>query len=244
MKIMQLLGILAVAFTLYAAPTSDYGKEQRWATQVEDGLMDGDVVWLDANNHQFMGLYTESEEESSKAVIVVHGIGIHPDWKTVIQPLRVGLAERGLHTLSIQMPVLANGVEGKEYIPLFADAGQRIAAAVQYLKKQGLTADILVAHSLGSVMSAYHLSTSEHQFNKFVAIGMGSAGVKYLSGIDITTLDLYGKSDLDSVRNSAQDRKKAMQHNAHYTQKQITGNHFFADHDELLVETVYHWLQK
>ncbi len=40
--------------------------------------------------------------------LLAHGIGIHPNWEQVIQPLRVALSEQGWNTLSIQMPVLAN----------------------------------------------------------------------------------------------------------------------------------------
>ncbi len=39
-------------------------------------------------------------------VVVVHGLGVHPDWG-LIGGLRTGLADAGYVTLSVQMPVLA-----------------------------------------------------------------------------------------------------------------------------------------
>ena len=44
-------------------------------------------------------------------MIVIHGIGIHPNWETIVKPLRVQLAAKGWNTLSLQMPVLANDAD-------------------------------------------------------------------------------------------------------------------------------------
>ena len=85
---------------------SDVEKEARWAEQIVDFLIDGEAVWLDADGHEFLGIYTEADEESSKAIIVVHGTGVHPDWAQVVKPIRVDMASRGWNTLSIQMPIL------------------------------------------------------------------------------------------------------------------------------------------
>ena len=91
--------------------------------------------------------------------VVIHGTGVHPNWADVIQPLRVGLTEQGWHTLSIQMPVLANEASHDDYTAVFPEAPARIDAAVRYLKKEmGVKRVVLIAHSLGSSMTAYHLS--------------------------------------------------------------------------------------
>ena len=57
--------------------------------------------------------------------MVVHGLGIHPNWAQVIQPLRVALSEKSWHTLSMQMPVLANDKEASEYMPLLKQGDER-----------------------------------------------------------------------------------------------------------------------
>jgi hypothetical protein len=91
---------------VFAQVVPNYAKEKRWASQVEDGLMDGDVVWLSANKQPFMSLYTPSETNTKRAALIVHGLGVHPDWAQVIQPLRVALSEKGWHTLSVQITTL------------------------------------------------------------------------------------------------------------------------------------------
>jgi hypothetical protein len=46
--------------------------------------MDGEVVWLSANKQQFMSLYTPSETNTKRVAVIVHGLGLHPDWAQVI----------------------------------------------------------------------------------------------------------------------------------------------------------------
>ncbi len=241
MKIVLIL--LFISYSSFAQTTSDYAKEKRWAAQVEDALMDGDVVWLSANNHPFMSLYTPSETDTKRTAVIVHGIGIHPNWAQVIRPLRVALSEKGWHTLSIQMPVLANDATSQQYTPLFAEADQRIAAALSYIEAQGLTADVLVAHSLGSVMSTHYLANNTHSFKRFVGIGMPAANVKYLSKVNIPTLDLYGSEDIETVLKSVNQRAIASQANKNYTQKKVDADHFFNDKDDLLINQVSTWLK-
>ena len=66
--------------------------------------------------------------QAAAGAVVVHGMGVHPDWN-LINVLRSELAEQGYATLSVQMPVMAAGVPGEQYAPLFPEAAARIAAA-------------------------------------------------------------------------------------------------------------------
>ena len=231
--------LITITNFAWAQVVPDYAKEARWASFIEDGLMDGDVVWLNTNNHNFLTIFTESESESSKVAIVMHGLGVHPDWTGVIQPLRLSLTEQGYHTLSIQLPVLANGVDGKEYDALNGDSDKRIQAAVDYIKSTGKSADLLVAHSRGTTMATHYLAGHlNHPFKKFVAVGMNGGSTPYLSDITIPILDLYGTDDIDPVLTTVNQRQAASIHNTRYSQKQIKGDHFFNDQNELLSQSV------
>ncbi len=241
MKILSIL--LLVSNFSFAQTTPDYAKEGRWATQVEDGLMDGEVVWLNANGHKFMSLYTPSETKTKRTALIIHGLGAHPDWAQVIRPLRVALSEKGWHTLSIQMPVLANDKKITEYLFLLTQADKRIKVAINYLQQQSLDADAIVSHSLGSVMSAHYLDNQQHSLKYFVAIGMPDLAVKYLANIRIPMLDLYGTDDIKPVLDSVNERLQASNNNKNYTQKKVDADHFFNDKDELLINEVSTWLK-
>ncbi|MDC9715244.1 MAG: DUF3530 family protein [Gammaproteobacteria bacterium] len=241
MKFISIL--LLVSNFAFAQTVPDYAKEGRWAAQVEDSLMDGDVVWLSANNYKFLSLYTPSETDAKRAALVIHGLGAHPDWAQVIQPLRVALTEKGWHTLSIQMPVLANDREAPEYMSLLMQGDERIKVAINYLQQQGLSVDAIISHSLGSVMSAHYLDKNQQPVKYFVAVGMPDLVVKYLEEIRIPILDLYGVDDIEPVLKSVGKRAQASKENKYYTQKKVDADHFFNDKDELLIDEVSAWLK-
>ncbi|MCK4675788.1 MAG: alpha/beta fold hydrolase [Gammaproteobacteria bacterium] len=247
------LAFISLLFLSCNIQASDLAKEKRWASQVVDAIMDGEAVWLNDGKHDFLGIYTEAEENKGRAVIVMHGTGIHPDWQQVIQPLRVGLTEHNWNTLSIQMPILANDAEYIDYAPLYDEVAPRIDAAIRYLKDSGSKDIVLIGHSQGSSMTAYYLSTSKQDVKGFVAIGIAAFAedarmnsIRALEKIHVPVLDLYGNEDLDNIMASVKSRVSAAKKagNKNYTQIKITGNHFFDGNEDAMVKTVAEWLGK
>lgn len=232
---------------------SDLAKEKRWADQVVDAIFDGEAVWLNDGENNFLSIYTEAEENKKRAVIIMHGTGIHPDWQQVIQPLRVGLTEHRWNTLSIQMPVLPNEAEYIDYAPLYDEVAVRIDAAIKYLKKNGSKDIVLIGHSQGSSMAAYYLRTSKQDIKGFIAIGISAFaedermnGIRSLEKITLPVLDLYGDDDLESILASAKSRSAAAKKsgNKNYTQLKIKGNHFFDDNEDALLKAITDWLER
>lgn len=257
MKFITRLIVVCLATLSFNIHASDLAKEKRWADQVVDAIIDGDAVWLNDGVSDFLSIYTEAEEDKGRAVIVMHGTGAHPDWQQVVQPLRVGLTEKNWNTLSIQLPILANDVDHIEYAPLYGEVAPRINSAIKYLKDNGSNNIVLIAHSQGSIMTAYYLSTAQPSAQQgvkgFVAIGMSSYekdsrmnSIKSLESIKLPVLDLYGSEDLESVRSSVGARAAAAKKaaNKNYMQREITGNHFFDGKEEVLTKTVAEWLEK
>ncbi len=261
-KTLLIAASLVLSFNAFA---SDLAKEKRWADQVVDAILDGEAVWLNDGSHDFLGIYTEAEEDKGRAVIVMHGTGIHPDWQQVVQPLRVGLTEHNWNTLSIQMPVLANDAEYIDYAPLYDEVAPRIEAAIKYLKDSGVKNIVLIGHSQGSAMTAYYLSSSylsnagekqagaKQEIKGFVAIGIAAFAedarmdsIRSLEKITLPVLDLYGNEDLENILASVGLRAAAAKKagNKNYTQIKIAGNHFFDGHEDALVKTVADWLDK
>jgi hypothetical protein len=244
MQLIKLLFLLGLTNFTLAATVPDYEKEARWVDQVDSGLMDGEIITISGADKDFIGIWTESEEESKQTAIVIHGLGVHPDWSGVINPLRVSLTTQKYNTLSIQMPVLANGIEGKEYVGLLPISTQRIAVAVDYLEQEGYVVDLIVAHSLGSTMASTYLADTPHPINKYIAVGANAGSVENLKKINIKVLDLYGNEDIDGVMSTNAARKQAASHNKNYTQVVAEGNHFFTDNNDNLIEAVHSWLNK
>ena len=229
---------------------TDKEKEKRWAEQISDSLVDGEAIKLSDGKTDFLAIDTRAEtqeEPNNVGIIILHGIGIHPDWETVIQPLRVQLAEQGWNTLSLQMPVLGNDAKARDYQPLMKEVPARIDAGIRQMAKEGAKKVIIVAHSLGAQMANYYLAhkkvykeaQTDTPIIAYISIGMGAGNTKYLKKINLPILDLYGTKDLPTVKDSAPMRATASSHNKNYKQKVVKGaNHFFEGKDEKLVEVV------
>src|SRR6202158_6266405 len=83
---------------------ADYAREARLAQEIVSAIVVGAGVYLaTARQPRVLALYTDAPSPTiiKAAVIVVHGVGVHPDW-ALINGLRTGLAEAGMSTLSVQ----------------------------------------------------------------------------------------------------------------------------------------------
>ena len=239
-----------------AATLSDTAKEARWAEQIVGSLLDGEAVRLDdGQGYDFLGIYTPAEGGGRQAVILMHGIGVHPNWPEVIYPLREALLENGITSLSIQMPILANEAEVSDYAALLPEVPGRLQAAVDYLNDAGYTRIDIVAHSMGATMATYFLAQeSTDGVNSAVLIGMGNSSnnsswpesIDALARLRVPVLDLYGGKDLDTVLNTVQELDISGQKNKSgiYRQIRIDGaDHFYRGHEDELKRVVIDWLQ-
>ena len=140
MRILATIWLCLISQLVFGS--ADYAREKKWADEITPGIVVGDPVYLELKpgpelkqGHKFLSLLT-TVPDAKTALVVVHGLGIHPDWG-MVGTLRTQLADLGYTTLSIQMPVLANEAEGDQYVTTFPEAAARIAAAVDFLKAKG-----------------------------------------------------------------------------------------------------------
>ena len=249
-------GILIISITWLTATTSrasDLQREQRLADQIVEAILDGEPVTLTANDHDFLGIYTEAETASaSAAAIILHGRGMHPDWAQVAGPLRIALPEQGWSTLSLQMPVLAKDASFYDYEAVFPEAGPRIDAAIEYLRAQGIQHIVLIAHSCGVHMSMSWLEQQgSDDIDAYIGIGMGATDYQQpmrkafpFNRIKVPLLNVYGSEDYPAVQKQvlALDPLLADMH-PHSRQIRIDGaGHYFDDYNDELVATITAWL--
>ena len=233
---------------------SDLAKEQRWANQIVDALITGDAEWLQIDNLKVLSIYTPSEVEPALgAAIILHGIGAHPDWPDVIHPLRTRLPEAGWATLSVQMPILPNEASGIDYLPLLPEVSPRIDAAIDFLKAQGINNIVIIAHSLGTVMTSYYLNKQPaSKVQAYIGVSMTEienanrmSNVAMLKNITLPVLDIYGSLDEAHVTDHAQQRQQSAKsaNNQAYRQVIITdANHFYNGKDDRLLEVIQSWI--
>lgn len=254
--------ILLILLPLQQISATDDAKEQRWATQISDALLTGDAVWLPRKSGKFLALFAENQRSKARgAVILIHGIGAHPDWPEVIHPLRTELPEFGWSTLSLQMPVLNNDKKAHDYIPLMDEVAERIDAAITFLEQKKIYNIVIMGHSLGTVMSAHYLAnTPKVTLRAYVGISMVDIGlgmekenkpvtsnIKALEILKIPVLDIFGSEDAFSVKTTAKARKTAAAKvgNSQYRQVVIEGaDHFFHGYETPLLKRIRSWLAR
>lgn len=245
---MRLSALLLALLLALPAAAADYAREKKWADEILPAVLVGDPVWLDEpGGHRFLALYTEADQagagKARGAVIVVHGIGVHPDWG-LVGLLRQRLPEAGYATLSVQMPVLAAEAKGEDYPPTFDEAARRLEAAMAFLKAQGHRKIAIASHSLGCRMSYRYLATrSDSPVAAWVAIG--ASAVEDTARLRLPILDLYGGNDLAPVLKNAGARAQRLQGKPGSAQVAVPGaDHFFEGKDDALLEAVQGFLDR
>ncbi len=246
-----LLLLLCTGQAIAALP--DYAREARLADEIVDAILDGEALWLSANDREFLAILTEAEQADS-AVIILHGRGFHPDWVDTVQPLRVGLAERGFTTLSLQMPVLGKEAKYYDYLPIFEFAHARIEAGIEFLRQQGYAKVILLAHSCGVHMAMSWIGErGDATIDAFVGLGMGATDYQQpmpqdfpLQSMQQPVLDLYGAREYPAVMRMAPQRKQMIELAANPLSRQqllADADHYFAGRGGALLDAVENWLQ-
>lgn len=174
---------------------SDYTREARWASEFEPAVVVGDTVRLtQANGHRFAAI-SANKAGQTRAVVLVHGIGVHPD-HGLTQKLRADLHDRGFATLAIQAPILDPSIvtDGAAYASLMDEAAERIELAIAHARAQGAQQVFLVGHTMGAWM------VSEYFARRPATAGAGVAGWASLGmtgrfssfgGHAPATLDIY-----------------------------------------------------
>lgn len=256
-KKLSLCGLLFCCLLPGSLPAADNSYEQNLEAALAQRIEQGEPVWLNAAGDRFLGIYLQqSSKQARGAVIIVHGMGGHPDWPEVIAPLRRRLPAGGWASLSIQMPVLEPGEALAGYGDTLKPACNRIRTAVRYLQDRQYQNIALIGYGFGATTGAYFLTEGGGGgIQAFVGIGMRSYEFlssrldldAYLERLTIPVLDLYGGRDFASVLKLAETRRleARQQHRDRYRQVVIDGaDHYFSGREDVLVQRIREWLDK
>ena len=239
-----LLAVSVACFAQSAQP--DYVREKRWAEEVTPAILIGDPVYLALKSgHRFLAIHApQSPQAKARAgVIVVHGMGVHPDWN-LINALRSQLSEQGYATLSVQMPVLAADAKAESYPLLFPEAAERLQAAVAFLRDKGQRKVAIVSHSMGARMANHFLANDgAGEIDAWVAVGISTGVYVQSESFKAPVLDIYGVKDFPVVLQNAAKRADAIKRIHGSGQVSVAGaDHYFNGSEAELVRHVKRFL--
>jgi len=236
--------LLSFLFSVYAlAQTPDYAREKRWADEITPAILVGDSVYLALKSGQkFLAIHT-ANTKARTGVIVVHGMGVHPDW-SLINVLRSQLAEQGYATLSVQMPVLAADAKADAYPALFPQAAERLQASVNFLRDKGHRKVAIVSHSMGARMVNHFVANGgANEIDAWVAIGISTGAYLQAETFAAPVLDIYGEKDFSAVLQNTAKRADAIKRIRGSGQVSIAGaDHYFNGSEAELTRHVKRFL--
>jgi alpha/beta superfamily hydrolase len=226
-----------------AVPAIDYFREGRWAQEIVPALVVGDAVYLATPARpKVLAILTEPAGGSKGGIIVLHGLGVHPDWG-LIGGLRTALADAGFVTLSVQMPVLAADATRADYRVTMPEAGDRIAAAIAYLRGRGVAKVAIVSHSLGATMADAYLARPDAlPVDAWAPVGML---VAFAVPPKEPVLDVVAGNDFDEVNAAAPLRKPKLPHDGCSRDLMIAGtDHYFDNRQKELAAAIAAFLHR
>jgi hypothetical protein len=244
-------------FNEFTDAKPDFERETRMINEIEDSVMDGDVEYLPLkNDKEVFSIYMEPDTDTPKGgVIILHSRGYHANWSSTIKPLRIGLAEKGWHTLSVQMPVLDKNAKYYDYVPIFPYAHERIDAALSFYKQRGIDNVVLIGHGCGAHMSMSYIDKyGDGKISAYIGIGMGATDYKQkivkqfpLDKMLTPVLDVFAENDFPGVIRLSESRQNLMKvaANIKSTQKVIKdAGHYYKENGtaQALTNTIDAWL--
>ncbi len=244
-------------FNEFTDAKPDFDRESRMVSEIEDAVMDGDVEYLPlSEGKEVFSIYMEGDADVPKGgVIILHSRGYHANWDNTVKPLRVGLADKGWSTLSVQMPVLGKNAKYYDYVPIFPHAHKRIDAAINFYYQRGIDNIVLVGHGCGAHMSMSYIDKhGDSKISSYVGIGMGATDYKQklvkqfpLDKMLTPVLDVFGENDFPGVIKLSESRQGLMDiaNNSKSAQMVIKGaDHYYKENGsaEALTDTIDTWL--
>ena len=187
----------------------------------------------------------DNNAQSKGGVIIVHELGEHADWRTLIHPLRSRLPEYGWNTVSIQLPVVERMPTAAELPQLLPHYVTRLQAAIAYLKQKQVNNIIVLAHGFSSrvVARAINNDAIKSQVKALVAVDsrpLAGKQLELLSALELPLLHIQPPG----VKAPAATVKTLALNKAYRRLDISLGN--YGDHNsmQLLLKRTRSWLRR
>lgn len=226
-KISAYTVLACMSFVLSTTQGAPNALEKHLAVGASVAKSEETVQWLLNGSDTFLSLFESNRRgQALGGVILLPPLLAHPDWPGVISTLRNRLPYFGWSTLSIQLPVLEDTNNIKDYLGTINTINRRINASIDYFNNQGINNITIIGQGFGAAAGAAFLAENQAIQNKVRAfIGISLSGYSNIGGwlyspnslkrIALPVLDIYGSHDQTHVINSADSRSDAARYRVH-----------------------------
>ncbi len=185
---------------------------------LEKRLEEGELVWLQADNQPFPAIWQPAEGEPVKGgMVLLHDLGGNPD-DPLMRALRRELSTHGWAVLAPLLPLPTVDAPPSALARLFSTAGERVTAALEWLREKEIRNDVLAGHGFGALV-ALQAGAVRGEDDALVAIvvlspglprSLGAGGAaETLRRLGKPLLEIYAGEDLPGIVRDAKRRRRA-----------------------------------
>ena len=245
------LALLIPATTSLAEPVTS---DRLAAGLPRSGDIQGEIVELDAAGARFIAIFQATQRDKiSGGIVLLHDQRGNANSLEVIRPLRLGLAQAGWETLSLQLPNAARDEGRAAWLSRQTVILARLQAGSDWLKaRKRLDQAIVAQGDSGSIAVRFAADTLPRELKALVLVSSHlehdeATGPDPLGRLKTPVLDIFAERDVRPVLDSAPARKTAAaaakDQDRVYRQAMVTGAMpgFFGLEDSLLAR-IRGWL--
>jgi hypothetical protein len=213
----------------------------------------GVVVELQAGGEPFVAIsHSPTQGETVGAVVLLHDPWTSADSDEVVRPMRIGLAQHGWETLSLQLPAAYPHEAVAQWQAADEPVASRLAAALAWLGDRGRSNQVVLA--LGASAGPALRAIADQGPDGVAALVMVStpadlsdaADREALAALSRPVLDIFAEHDRAAVTRAALERRLAVRElpELAYSHYRVAGARAgFSSSTALLLARVRGWLK-
>lgn len=191
----------------------------------------GEIIQLEYAGGSFAAIYRVHQRgEGRGGIVLMHDQGGNADSFEVIRPLRLGLAESGWDTLSLELPAAQRSEETGGWLSRQGEIQTRLLAGLDWLKGRGQATRVVVAlGDTGAIVLVIAATLPPGELQALVLVSTAveaDAALAALETLDLPILDIQAERDHIAVAATAATRRGAAKKggNERYRQRVLAGS--------------------
>lgn len=185
-------------------------------------------------------------------VLIVHGVGQHPDWHALIRPMRQKLPDYGWTSVSVEMPEMVKEDGNIDHPALLAASTAHFEAALTHMKSIGAERIVVIGYGMGARLAVNWINkTTPPAVKAIVLISMEDGSEK--SGLDsnmdtvslnLPMLDILAENDKVQALEAGAERLRYRLRLPQYRQLVIyAADQYYSQMEDELIKRIRGWLK-
>ncbi len=190
----------------------------------------GRIVRLQAEGEEFIAIHQPRQQgEPRGGIVLLHDQAGNANSLEVIRPLRLGLADAGWDTLSLQLPAGYRDADAGDWRDQQARINARLQAGLAWLKDNNIETQAVIAQGdTGIILLPSAATGAPPELQALVLVSTALADdiaaetLAPVAELTLPLLDIYAERDIAGVIDSATKRRQLLENSQSRSFRQIT----------------------